>query len=105
MRRSRIHATSRSPKNNFQMGVDKYHTHRVTMRLSPHKKLMYDLYLQLISKLDYPQEFQKQDDIWNGLEIDMLSAIVAQTDISNTKKFMAECSEIEKAIAELGYEI
>ncbi len=65
---------------------------------------MYEIYLQTIKKMKYPQQFN-QDDLRN-YSIDELSGIIAQTDSEvNPKGFFAESDEIDSVIESLGYEI
>ena len=66
---------------------------------------MFDIYLQTIKKLDYPQDFDATDDLWD-CGIDELAGVIAQTDSeADQQGFFAECDAINRAIESLGYEI
>ncbi len=66
---------------------------------------MYDIYLQTIKILGYPQDFDANDDLWD-CDIDELAGVIAQTDSeANQQGFFAECAAINEVIESLGYEI
>ena len=66
---------------------------------------MYEIYLKIIKILDYPQDFEATDNLWD-CDIDELSGIIAQTDPeADPQGFFAECDRIDLVIESLGYEI
>ena len=66
---------------------------------------MYDIYLQTIKILGYPQDFDATDDLWD-CDIDGLAGVIAQTDSETDQQgFFAECADINQVIESLGYEI
>ena len=66
---------------------------------------MFSLYSQVIALLDYPQEFDLTDDLWD-CGIDEIAPTIAQTDSElNPQGFFAECDRIDRVIESLGYEI
>ena len=67
--------------------------------------IMYDIYLEIIKILGYPQVFDATDDLWD-CDIDELAGVIAQTDSeANQQGFFAECAAINEVIESLGYEI
>jgi hypothetical protein len=66
---------------------------------------MFDIYLQTIQTLGYPQDFDSTDDLWDS-SIDELSALIAQTDSEKDPLgFFAECDRINETLESLGFQI
>ena len=66
---------------------------------------MFDIYLQTIKILGYPQHFEATDELLD-CGIDELSGIIAQTDSeADLQGFFAECDDIDSVIESLGFEI
>lgn len=66
---------------------------------------MFDLYLQVITILGYPQDFDATDDLWD-CGIDELAGFITQTDsVTELVRFFDECDHIERVLKSLDYEI
>lgn len=67
---------------------------------------MFDIYVQTVQLLGYPQEFSATDDLWD-CEIDELPAIIAiaVVDPDNEAELFAQCDRVSDAMRSLGYEI
>jgi len=67
---------------------------------------IFTLYMQVIARLGYPQEFSTEEIQQGSLSIDQLSGFIAQTDSElDYTGFSDECNRIDHVIESLGYEI